>query len=186
LKELPNSSHGEDRIDDDETGEIGPTNRSVDIFQPEAGSYSVLVSGLKLGTFALTVIPFAQDNSPQPRLSLPGIAGPGSTSTFQIQYSPAPGASVTTVRLAMFESTVGDISNSLQLDLIDNRGIANSLSQKLNAAASAAAQGDSQTASNILRAFQAEVNAQNGKHITGIALQVLLEDADSLIAQMPH
>jgi len=65
----------------------------------------------------------------------------------------------------------------VQLGLIDNRGIANSLSQKIQAAAKA----PGPARRNIVNAFKHEVYAQSGKHINGIAVQLLLEDADSLL-----
>jgi hypothetical protein len=64
---------------------------------------------------------------------------------------------------------------------VDNKGIANSLSQKIEAAQKATWV----ARNNILNAFKNEVNAQSSKHITGIAPQVLLQDADSLISQNP-
>ncbi len=83
------------------------------------------------------------------------------------------------------------------LGLIDNQGIANSLSQKIQAASRATGQ----ARRNILNAFKNEVLAQSGKsdnceqqgehegqcpgkHFTGVAVQVLLEDADSLLSQL--
>jgi hypothetical protein len=81
--------------------------------------------------------------------------------------------------MASFQSTLADISNSLQLGLIDNQGIANSLSQKIQAAQAAIGP----ARNNILKAFENDVNAQTGKHVNGIAPQVLLQDADSLISQ---
>jgi hypothetical protein len=86
--------------------------------------------------------------------------------------------------LATFQSTLADIANSLGLGLIDNAGIANALTSKVDAAQSAAAKGDNQTAVNILKAFQNQVNAQTGKHVNGIAPQVLNEDASSIALQL--
>lgn len=80
---------------------------------------------------------------------------------------------------ASFGSTLSDIGNSLQLGLIDNSGVANSLSQKI----SAAQQKTGSVRKNILNAFINEVNAQAGKHINGLAVDVLLQDAASLISQ---
>jgi len=87
------------------------------------------------------------------------------------------------IRVATFQSTLTDIENSLQLGLIDNQGIANSLSQKIQAAADAAAQGQNETKANILNALKNQINAQTGKHITGVAVQVLLQDVDSLLSR---
>jgi N-acetylneuraminic acid mutarotase len=75
-----------------------------------------------------------------------------------------------------FQSTLKDINDSLQLGLIDNHGVANSLSSKIQAAQ--AQTGNARN--NILNAFINEVNAQAGKHITVVTVQVLLADASAL------
>jgi len=74
---------------------------------------------------------------------------------------------------------LADIANSLQLGFIDNAGIANSLSQKIQAAQNAT----NPARANILNAFINAVSAQSGKHIIGVAVQVLLQDANSLLSQ---
>jgi hypothetical protein len=58
------------------------------------------------------------------------------------------------------------------------------LADQINAAASAASAGQTKAESNILQAFRNLVNAQTSKHINGIAPQVLLADAESLISQI--
>ena len=47
-------------------------------------------------------------------------------------------------------------------------------------------EGDSNDAREVLRAFKAQISAQTGKHITGIAPQILEEDADFLISSLPR
>ncbi len=185
-QEIPGSAHFIDALRNDETGEP-PTEsgHSVQIFQPQQGTYRVILVGLKLGTYVLIVSPFSQDGSAQPEVRIPGISVAGSTSTFQIQFMSTPGALSTVVRVASFDGTLADINSSFQLGLIDNEGIANSLSSKIHAAAAAAARGQTQTKRDILGAFENEVNAQAGRHLFGTALQILLEDADSLLSQNP-
>jgi hypothetical protein len=180
VQQIPNSVYFRDALQDDVTG-APPTevDHFGEIFQPSSETYQVLVTGLKLGTYSISTRMFSQDGSPQPDLVVTGIAGPGSSSSFSIQANPAPGSKTTVVAEATFASTLADISNALSLGLIDNHGIANSLSQKIQAA-----QGDAQPArANVLNAFINEVNAQAGKHITGAAIEVLLQDAKSLLAQ---
>jgi hypothetical protein len=69
--------------------------------------------------------------------------------------------------------------------LIDNAGVANSLARKIKEAASSVAEHESDDAKEVLNAFKHQVSAQTGKHITGVAPQVLLGDAASLISQLP-
>jgi hypothetical protein len=185
LKQILGSSYFSGSIDNDETGDSGPTFHSIQIFQPPQGSSSLVVTGIKLGQYQVGIKAYSQDGGAQPALSITGIANVGSTSSFQIQFSSTPGSSSTVARVASLQSTLADINNSLQLGLIDNAGIANALTSKIQAASSAASSGQNQTAANILGAFQNQISAQTGKHITGVAPQVLLEDADALISQLP-
>ena len=185
LNGIPQSAHATDQIDADGDGQ-GTTEafHSIQVRQPAQGTYKVVVSGTKSGSYTLRINGFSQDGSAQPGILMPGIVGVDSTSSFQIQFVPSPGSTPQVIRVATFQSTLDDINNSLQLGLIDNQGIADSLSSKINAAANAAARGQTQTSRNNLNAFKNEVNAQAGKHVMGIAVQVLLEDADSLIRRI--
>jgi Peptidase_C39 like family len=178
-KDIPRSSYSRDFLTDNDTGQqsTGITH-SVDIFQPTQGTYNVTVLGIQLGTYRLLVSPFSTDGSPQPRPNVTGIAAPGSTTSFQIQFVPSSGSISTITRAASFQGTLDDIKNSVLIGLIDNEGIGNSLSQKIRNAANATGQ----ARINILRAFIKEINAQAGQHINGAAIDVLLSDANSLIA----
>jgi hypothetical protein len=180
VQDIPGSAHFRDALDDDETGEPDfESAKFVQIFQPSQGVYRIILIGLKVGIYALSVDSFSADGSSKPELSVSGVTASGSASSFQIEFSSTPGAATTVLRVATLQSTLDDIGNSLQLDLIDNHGIANSLSRKIQAAANAT----SSARTNILNAFKNEVNVQSGKHITALVAQVLLEDADSLISQ---
>jgi hypothetical protein len=186
LREIPQSVHSIDALVNDDTGDP-PSGQShtVNVFQPTTGTYTIIVAGLQLGQYQFGVRAYSQDGSAQPALSIPAIASVGSTSTFQIQFSSTPGETSTLTGVATFQSTLANIANSLRLGLIDNAGIANSLTRKIQAAAGAVAEHENDDARETLNAFKHEVSAQTGKHITGIAPQVLQEDADSLISQLP-
>ena len=108
----------------------------------------------------------------------------GATSTDQLSNSPAPESSGIVTVAATFQGTLEDIRFMLALDLIDSKGIAKALSSNINAASNAAAGGDRETAENFLNAFISQVNAQTGKHISGVAPQLLLADANSLLGQL--
>ena len=64
--------------------------------------------------------------------------------------------------------------------LVPHHGIANSLCQKLRAAAAAHDRGQHGTMNNILEAFQHEVEAQRGKHITPENADILIDLAEML------
>ena len=177
LSEIPRSVYFRDALEDDVTAEpFGTTTRALYTSAPEPGNYTIVVMGLDVGTYRLVLRAYSQDGSAQPVLPILGLAGIGSSSSFQIQFDSSPGATTHVTRLATFDSIASDVRVSLQLGMIDKRGIANSLLQKIRAAQTA----DSPARNHILRAFTNEVNAHTGKHITGIAPQVLLEDAASL------
>jgi len=142
-EQIPESSHFIDAITDDLTGEP-PDDflHSVTIRKPMGGTYDILVIGKQLGTYTLSLRAFSQDGTSQPSIEIPGISSPGSSSHFSFQYVSTPGAKSSGVQVATFSSTLADISNSLALGLIDDAGIANSLTRKIQAAASAAAEGE--------------------------------------------
>jgi hypothetical protein len=81
----------------------------------------------------------------------------GATSTDQLPYSPAPGSSGIVTMVATFQSTLDDVSKTVALGLIDNKGIAKALSSNINAASNAAAGGDKKTAENMLIELKNEV-----------------------------
>jgi hypothetical protein len=188
VQALPNSAYfvQDNSVDTDaETLPATSTTYSVGSLLPKDGTYTVQLTGLQAGSYQLGIKSFDVNGKAQTYILTPGIANVGSSSTFRVQYVSTPGATSTVTRLATFDSTLADIANSLALDLIDNAGIANALSSKIQAASSAASSGQNQAAGNILHAFVNQLSAQTGKHVTGVAPQILSEDADSLISQLP-
>ncbi len=184
LQEIPSSSHELDGVEDEESGDrpFGLAH-SVSIFQPMEGDYRIRLAGSRPGPYTLTIRAFDQNGDAQPPLSLPGIAGEGSLSTFDLGLRTAPGAVSRLVRTATFASLLEDVRNAQAQGLIRSGGTARSLIAKVEAAAKAAQQGRTETSRNILRAFVAEVRAQSPKHVSPLAAQILLEDAASLLAQ---
>lgn len=71
-----------------------------------------------------------------------------------------------------------------KLGWIDNQGIVESLDKKLDAALASIGRGQPKTAFNQIDAFQKEVSAQNGKHITQDAASILSAGADLLKARL--
>jgi hypothetical protein len=65
------------------------------------------------------------------------------------------------------------VDELLAAGMIDNAGIANSLTSKSDAAAAQSAAGNNNAAINQLNAFLNELNAQNGKHITEQGYELL-------------
>jgi hypothetical protein len=94
-------------------------------------------------------------------------------------------SSVTFTIIVTPESIKADVTQFLNSGAIKNAGNANSLLAKLNAAAKARAKGNCATAANIYQAFINELNAQSGKGVDATAAQIMIADAQYLIAHCP-
>ena len=182
LKGSPQSAYfvQDNSIDTDaETVDATETVYSVDYSMAQYGTYNVQLIGLKSDTYQLATSAFDGINIHPSYTVMPGVASKGSRSTFRIHFSSGPAPALMVTRMATFASTLADIGNSLELGLIDNKGTADELSREIQESESAFAKNKKREA---LSAFKRYVTAQNGKHISGIALQVLQEDVDSLLS----
>ena len=83
--------------------------------------------------------------------------------------------------IATIESMQFSVARLCKEDYITNKGICNSLTQKLDSALTAKNRGQNITASNILSAMQNEIKAQTGKAIKVEASKLLLMDSDYVI-----
>ena len=91
-------------------------------------------------------------------------------------------SSVTFTIIITPDSIKCDVNQFLQSGAIKNKGNADSLLAKLDAAAAARARGQCSTAANIYRAFINELQAQSGKHVDAAAAAIMIADAQYLIA----
>jgi hypothetical protein len=111
---------------------------------------------------------------------------PVGTHTFEIVANDNLGnASTTTVTFEVIvtpESIKEDVRYFLSVGDIKNKGLANSLLAKLNAAARAIERDQCPTAINIYNAFIHELNAQSGKGVAATAAAIMIADAEYLIA----
>jgi hypothetical protein len=94
-------------------------------------------------------------------------------------------ASVTFTIVVTPASIIDDVTQFVNDGSIDNHGIANSLTVKLQHAADARAGGNCSLAANLYGAFINEVQAQSGKHVSADAAAILIADAQFLIANCP-
>jgi hypothetical protein len=177
--DIPRVSYSHESLRDDVAPQNRPPTpevRQLIALGPALGHYTLTVFGTGLGQYQIDAMRMGNTGS-KDVFRIPGIANAGSVTVYSLSYVAT--GSMNVNLLATFQGALADISNGLQLGLIKNDGIANSLSQKIEAAQNATGP----TRTNILNAFINEVNAQSGKQITGVAPQVLLQDANSLIAQ---
>jgi len=93
-------------------------------------------------------------------------------------------SSVTFSVSATIQSTIAGVNRFYTEGKIDNGGIANSLTQKLENAQKDLDKGKTKNAISKLEAFINEVQAQSGKHITVDAANLLIADAQWVIAHL--
>lgn len=94
-------------------------------------------------------------------------------------------SSVTFSIIVTPDSIKDDVTRFASLGLIKNKGMANSLLTKLNAAADARARGHCQTAANDYQSFINELEDQLGKGVDAGAAQIMIADAQYLMAHCP-
>jgi len=94
--------------------------------------------------------------------------------------------SVTFTVIATVASMQSSLNRLYKEGQIDNAGIYKGLSQKLNAAQMLLNKGQKAAAINILEAFIKEVTAQSGNHIDEDAADMLIADAQWVIAHLPR
>lgn len=95
------------------------------------------------------------------------------------------GQSVTFEIIVTADSIKDDVTYFASTGMIKKHGLAKSLMAKLNAAAHARARGNCGTAAHKYRAFIHELLAQSGKGIDAAAAQIMIADAQYLIAHCP-
>ena len=184
VRDIPTSSYGHYVLRDDVGhSAITPETKAARIVAPEPGDYRLRTTGTGLGTYGLDFLSYDNDGGAT-LVSTTGITGPGSVVDYVVNYDGTPGHQGSVKRVATFASAIDDVVNSRGLGLIDNSGIANALKAKLDEASRAAAASNLPSARGVLTAFVNLVTAQTGKHIIGIAPQVLLEDAASLESEL--
>jgi dockerin type I repeat protein len=92
LQQIPGSAYFLDRYDDDLTGAVDPLPAHlINIATPNQGLYRIVVHGVANGPYNLHIDAFSQDGSPQPSNVISGLAAPGSTATYEVTYTSAPG-----------------------------------------------------------------------------------------------
>jgi hypothetical protein len=99
-------------------------------------------------------------------------------------YGNAMTRSVTFSVTATIQSTIAGANRFYSEGKIDNGGILNSLTKKPENAQKDLDKGKTDTAINKLTAFVNEVSAQSGKHITAEAANLLIADAQWVIAHL--
>jgi hypothetical protein len=116
-QDIPQSAYFTDAIlnDVDSSGLIGPTH-TIDVFQPVSpGVHSIVATGGEASPYSISLIVVLQDGTLHNLTSLSGKAQPGSTDTFTLNFSSAPGATSTTAAMP------GDRNGDGKVDCADLR-----------------------------------------------------------------
>jgi hypothetical protein len=181
-RQIPDSSYSWEDLADDESGASDPDpSKHLTLIKPQ-GNYTLKVIGIGNGTFEVTSVAFDQTASSLTFSSILGVTSKDRVSEFSIAWQPGnPAGSLALQRRVTFESAKEEVQLLLNLSLIDNPGIANSLIQKLEAAKAAKDRSQTNAAKNILNAFLNELEAQKEKHVRASAFNILKEDAQVLL-----
>src|SRR5271157_511854 len=105
IQNIPHSGAGLDEIDDDVTGDAGGPVQSVMINSPATGLFQFSLTGAAAGQYSLVIGAEASDGTVQTS-SFPGLTNVGATATYQLVYSPTPGAMPQPVLVASSAGTV--------------------------------------------------------------------------------
>lgn len=137
------------------------------------------MSGSEPGTFTVGIHAYSQDGTIQPPVTVTGIGGPGSVSTFNIDLATAPGSSSTVSRTTNSAGLTADLENAIKAGLIKKpSGLVLTLLVQI---ATEALDGNRcLEARGILDLFIAAVKGDSGRGVDPTAAQVLEEDAMSL------
>ncbi len=160
-----------------------PVNEFVDD-NPLDGIYRLTLHGTKLSQFRLSILLLRSIvKSDGKAFIFKGVLDSGATQGYQFEYTSIPGAAFTANKIVDGQTVQQDLSLSFKIGWIKNRGILNSLQQKLDNALQQKEKGQLAAARNILGAFINEVQAQRGKGITDDAANILIDDAGALLKQ---
>ncbi|MEW6410459.1 MAG: hypothetical protein AB1488_10185 [Nitrospirota bacterium] len=185
VSQIPQSQAFKERIDDDETGELGVEGYNVGVGDPIAGEYALYVIGNNVSIYLLSIKMSDTDKYSKIQESIfEGVTATGMVSKFKITYDPTPGSKSTVVRVATIQSTRQDITLSYNVGWITNAGIVKSLIAKLDAAESAINRVQKKTTANQLNAFINEVKAQSTFHIKPECAEMLIKDAEYILGHL--
>jgi len=175
---IPDSSYGSYE-------NISPFNgyNQITLNKVESTNYKLYVIGIKNGGYIVDFT-FYDGNLSNKSVTLEGITSLGNVHEYNLIFDPTHIENCQAKKLLTPEGIKTCLRSAFNLNWIDNKGILNSLTKKMENADAAYKRGQTGTAINILQAFINEVEAQKGKHIASTAADILIDDANSLIQQL--
>ncbi|MCR4284181.1 MAG: C39 family peptidase [Parcubacteria group bacterium] len=180
--DIPNTIYYHERLDNDETGQIGVEIKNLYISMPENAIYNLQVVGTATGPYGLSFN--SRDIDGDSSVSVEsGLTQEHFISEYLINYNSQPDSPVKIERTVTIQDIIVKVEIAGKLNLIDNDGIEDSLIQSLNQAEKKLSQGKTETTTNILQSVINELNAQSGKHIDSGTANILIEDIQFIISQ---
>lgn len=158
------------------------------VFAPQAGgTYETEVRGLVSGDYTLVTATVANLTSTTSVQSFSGTLAKGATEVYSTQVG-SDGDSTNTA--ADPDSTLETLERYVyrlfETGEITNRGVANSLVQKLRQAQQQLDRGDNAAARSTLGSFINQVSAQRNKHVSAAAAESLTDLAQFVLGSLPH
>lgn len=118
IQNIPNSHYTADYITDPDTDQqLSSTSYFLDVKQPTDGQYKIVVTGTASAPFTLTVQGYATDGTSGSQSVLSATTAPGSSQTYILTYSSAPGAS-TSAALVIGDINGDGVVNCSDLDIV--------------------------------------------------------------------
>ena len=128
-------------------------NHSFESFQPAVGIYSVLVTGLGLGVYNLSIYVRSRDGSSPPSIEIQGVAGLGSSDSYRINFSPVPNESTSGMKHVSFDVLRSELLLEQKLSQIGDNQFVRRLDKVLVEGRKALDEGDTKQAVDELRKF---------------------------------
>jgi hypothetical protein len=183
---IPNSIFYRESIGaDDESLDALPETQTVGVGAPTDGRYLIAVRGTEPRLVTILVSGTDTNGQPKDSMAVRAIVGAGVSLDFALQFQGAPGSVSSIERLTTFNSLRVGVDAGRVLELIDSNRLARALGSIVEAAERAAEANRPRLAKALLGVFKAAVRVQTPRHIDAILSEVLIEDANALISQLP-
>lgn len=182
-EQIPRSSIGAAGIDivteeggESDESQSNPTEANVnDVVE---GTYKIIIAGKSLEFFSIQFR--TEYNNKGNTFETGGIIDSSQTIIFNFTFKTSPEIVFSAKKIVTPSSLQQDIGVAVKMNLITNRGIANSLQQKIDNAGKQKEKGQTKAAINLLEAFINEIKVQLGKSVTKDASDLLIIDAEQL------
>gem|GEM_PF-1555279 len=186
IETIPDCFYNEDCLSSsDPNYPPGPIVKLITIQNHCDEIYNLQVIGIRTGGYEINLnIVDQNQNDRDIWNNIRRITSPGTIHNYEISFNRADVKKFTITKVVSHQEIKDSLTLASNLNWIDNKGILNSLTKKIENADAAYKKGQINSSINLLQAFINEVEAQKGKHIASAAADILIDDANSLIKQL--